>query len=343
MRHIFLLFILLCFPLGGFSKVLLKLDCRLIDQVSQKDFSEKVSAKNCHFFNNKERIEFYDNFVLRVNEHGEILWKYDLLYHHSFKVDEKKDLIYILDASSHRVLNCTTRFDAITILNMTTGKLVKKIDFYNFKKEIYEESQTIALIKAVFQRKAGGFECDTTHVNSFFQIKKDFPSEKMNKKKIFIKGRWFVNLVHSGYVALFESDFSKIVWKSTYSRDFNLTHDIQVVEDKWIGLYVNSYKKKSKDVPRSALVLFDPVDSLDSLKVVILKIDGKTFEQPFTGGFSFISKDKFIYSAQKSFLKNSYAVGKMDLSGVEYLKDVDKLRNLDWFQDPSFVETKDEL
>jgi hypothetical protein len=339
MKTNFFLIFFLTFSHCCFCKDYLKLNCALYDLETKKQV-KRIYAKDCHFFNDQTHIEFNDSFLLKLNSKNEIEWKVDLLYHHQYQIDLIENKLYVLSTTAHDVLNCKTRFDAISIIDLKTGKILKTVDLFLFAKELIPPRGTPVLIKSVFQKEVGQFQCETTHVNSLFQLKEDFLSQLKVKKNPFKKGTWLVNLVGTHYIALFDKNFSKILWKFNKISKYGLIHDLQIAPNNKIAIYVNQFQDKKDGMPKSGILFLNPfvLDfSKEKEEIIWLKSPDGYFLQSVSGGFDFDTSNTFYYS---TFEKGHYDVRKMHLNGkiIPFEISTPKEKDQSWFQQPRILK-----
>ena len=144
-------------------------------------------------------------------------------------------------------------------------------------------------------RNSKNYLCDSTHVNSFFQITKNPISKKI---PAFVEGNWLVNFSFTGYVLIFDRDFKKVLWHRNIELPAIKFHDIQSTPEGKILLYVNNHFSASEPKrPYSAIAEIDPlVNGKEAIKVYDMKYQGKKFYQALAGGMQLLPNQRKLAS-----------------------------------------------
>ena len=297
---------------AGWSREVLEARCSIFDK--NGSLIKIFSGYLCLFLDDGSRVEINDESVIYMNPKNIPTWKASGFFHHDVEIDLSKKELLVLSETSHNILGCKTRFDSINIYDLHSGKLKKTVDFYDFYKEIKVERNYSYMSKASYQKLEGDYQCSTTHVNSFFQIPKNKLEEKNNAFKA---GNWIVNFGWSGLLLIFDRDFKKIVWQKNVNVNDVYYHDVQVLNDGKIVLYVNDFINKSKKRVTALAEIDLTQNKKNEIKIIELKINGESFYQGALGGVQYLANGEKIVSLetatdgfQVGFLDKNFNVGK---------------------------------
>lgn len=289
----------------GWSREVLEARCSIFD----KDGSliKSFPGYLCLFQDDGSRVELDENTLRYLNPKNIQTWKINGAFHHDLKIDQNKKDLLVLSETSHEILGCKTRFDSIKIYDLYTGKIKKTVDFYDFYKQIKIEKDYSYVNKASFRKLEGKFDCSTTHVNSFFQIPKNALEEK---NSAFKAGNWIVHFGWSGLLLIFDRDFKKLVWQKNVGINDIYYHNVQVLNDGRIILYVNDFINKFKKRVTALAEIDLTKDKKDEIKVVELKVDGKNFYQKSLGGVQYLASGEKVASLETE--SDGFQVGFLD-------------------------------
>lgn len=273
---------------------MIQVGCILFDQAGAvvKNFPGQI----CYFRANGERVEVDDEKMNYLDAEDNIIWSQKGSYHHQIKVDENQKIIAALSETKHNVLGCETRYDTIEVINMADGKKKKIVDFFDlFKDEtIFSGTDLTYLIKANYKKTQKSYMCDTTHLNSLFQITENVLGKT---NKIFSPGNWLVNFSINGQILIFDKNFEKVIWRRHVAIKRDHFHDIQFSKEGKILLYLNRYIKQDGASEVTALAEVDPIETTKlGIKIIELRNEGKLFRQNITGGMQFLLDGKKMVS-----------------------------------------------
>lgn len=258
-------------------------ECLIIDQ--EGVVIKKFPGIRCYFMPNGDRIEIYANSISYVYSTDDIKWRHSGNFHHQFKVDKKKNELAVLSFTMHDIFGCLTKFDSIEVYDIASGKKKKTMDSYYILKDIVSSSQASTLLfKSNYKMSLDKFECETTHVNSLFQI----PKNSIEKNNIaFAEGNWLVNYPWTGFMVIFDSEFNKILWKRKINITIQNIHDLQFTKEGTVKLYANEYTESQSYKKRASAIMEIDLkkEGPDSIKIIRLINNGKLFFQPIMGGF----------------------------------------------------------
>lgn len=289
------LFLFFSLVSAGWTREVIEARCSIFD----KDGSliKSFSGYLCLFLEDGTHIEVDEKSVVFLDSKNIQKWKRSGLFHHEVEIDQNKKDLLVLSETSHKILGCNTRFDSINVYDLLTGKLKKTVDFYDFYSQIKVERDYSYLSKASTRKLIGKYDCSTTHVNSFSQIPKNTLEEK---NSAFKEGNWIVNFGWSGLLLIFDRDFKKIVWQKNIDIEEVYYHDVQVLNDGKILLYVNDYINKSKKRVTALAEIDLSKNKKNEIKIIELKIDGKNFYQPALGSVQYLTSGEKLASVETS-------------------------------------------
>lgn len=254
-------------------------NCRVSDLHGKliKDFDGYM----CSFYEDGSHLVSKLGILEMRNDRGQTIWFRNGLYHHQLKNDRER--IVILSETSHDFFGCSTRFDTVEVLERKSGKLIRVLDLFNdYEKLIGLSSEEVVLRKAGFQKLIGRYRCDTTHVNSIYQLKNDFSYSN----KTIPAGSWMINVQGLGIIVFYDNNLVKLIgginWKEYFQS--NMIHDVQIINDK-IVLYANDVRINDQLIRKSAIVELNL--KAKKVDVFYFQIKGKNSYQPKSGGFDF--------------------------------------------------------
>ncbi|AUN99952.1 hypothetical protein C0V70_17935 [Bacteriovorax stolpii] len=288
------LFFFLFFISVSWAMPVIQIGCELYDE--NGGLIKRFPGSMCHFEESGDRIQVNYEDIQYINANEKVLWSAPGVHHHQLKVDSERNELAILGETSHNIFGCETRFDTIEIYDMKTGRKKHVVDFRDvFEKKIIQVSREYAFLKKLYMRNSKNYLCDTTHVNSFFQITKNPISKKI---PAFAEGNWLVNFSFTGYVLIFDRDFKKVLWHRNIELPGINFHDIQSTPEGKILLYVNNHFSASEPKrPYSAIAEIDPlVNGKEAIKVYDMKYQGKKFYQALAGGMQLLPNQRKLAS-----------------------------------------------
>lgn len=289
----------------GWSREVLEARCSIFD--TDGSLVKSFPGYLCLFQEDGSRVALDENSLTYSNSNNIQVWKTTGFFHHDLKIDQDKKNLLVLSETSHKILGCKTRFDSIEIYDLASGKLKKTVDFYNFYNQIKIEKNYTYVNKASFHKIEGGYDCGTTHVNSFSQI----PTNTLEgKNSAFKAGNWIVHFGWSGLLLIFDRDFKKIIWQKNIDINDIYYHNVQVLNDGRIILYVNDFINKAKKRVTGLAEIDLAKDKKDEIKIVELKINGKNFYQRSLGGVQYLANGEKIVSLETE--SDGFQVGFLD-------------------------------
>jgi hypothetical protein len=291
----FLFIVCLLYQSNLMAAELIQTDCSLFEKSGV--LIKKFPGFLCTFLENGDRVEIDRSAIKYINAKDEVIWSKPGLYHHQVKLDLEGGKIVTLGESSHEVMGCKTRFDTIEVFNLKTGESLPGIDFYfDFKKYISYETQNRYLLRSVFQTGYSRNVCESTHVNSIFQIKHN------GNEKYLKKGNWVVNFYPLNTILIFDNNFEKLLWKKVLFFKDSMVHDVQYLKDGKFYLYANNLFKDAS----SMIISMNATDKQQFTKYPIL-INGKSFYQVKSGGFDYFKNGDMAISIHTE--DDGYQVG----------------------------------
>ena len=143
---------------------------------------------------------------------GEVEWKRELNFHHSWQLSYDKKRILVLSADAKSAGTCVARYETFVILDVQTGKTIAKLSsekfLYNDKK-VYPNFQ---LIPSDFDKiNLPTTNCAGTHFNSFYEIPPN-AAEAINPA--FARGNFVINDLRNPSLIILDKNLKKIVWST---------------------------------------------------------------------------------------------------------------------------------
>ena len=273
---------------------IIQVGCELYDEAG--NLVKKFTGSMCYFKENGERLETLYNTLKYYDAYDRVVWTAHGFFHHQMKIDEERNEVAILSQSTHIVLGCPTRFDSIDVFDIATGKKKYSVDFKNlFEKKVFNIQREFNFLTKIKWKMKEDLLCDTTHVNSLYQLEKNSLSEK---NSAFTKGNWLVNLSFTGSVIIFDRNFKEVLWQKEIELPGVYSHDVQLTKEDKILLYMNNHfvENDPKKV-FSAIVEIDPFQSgRESIRIHEMKNDGKNFFQVLAGGIQLLPNGEKLTS-----------------------------------------------
>ena len=187
------------------AEELINVGCKLFN-LSGKIIKEE-QGQMCIYFDDGKSVHVYRDKMQMIDKEQNIVWEQSGAFHHQVKISDDKKYILALSAKTHLFFGCNARFDTILKIDTESGKVLGEFDLYkNFKDFYVTEKPQSVLKRGVYQKETIGTNCETTHVNSLFELNTDDALKLFKTKN---KG-WLVNIQNLNVITYVDENLNHL-------------------------------------------------------------------------------------------------------------------------------------